>query len=66
MVLTIQNLCKTYPTGVQALKDVSLTICAGMFGLLGPNGAGTSTLMRIIATLRRPIPDQRILGRSTS
>ncbi len=52
MELIIQNLCKTYPAGVQALKDVSLTIRAGMFGLLGPNGAGKSTLMRIIATLQ--------------
>jgi ABC-type multidrug transport system ATPase subunit len=52
MELIIQNLSKTYPTGVQALKNVSLTIGAGMFGLLGPNGAGKSTLMRIIATLQ--------------
>jgi ABC-2 type transport system ATP-binding protein len=52
MELVIRNLCKTYSTGVQALKDVSLTIGAGMFGLLGPNGAGKSTLMRIIATLQ--------------
>jgi ABC-2 type transport system ATP-binding protein len=37
---------------VRALKDVSLTIPAGMYGLLGPNGAGKSTLMRILATLQ--------------
>ena len=37
---------------MQALKDVSLTIPAGMYGLLGPNGAGKSTLMRILATLQ--------------
>ncbi len=51
MKLTIENLSKTYPNGVQALKNVSFTIGKGMFGLLGPNGAGKSTLMRIIATL---------------
>jgi ABC-2 type transport system ATP-binding protein len=39
---------------VQALKDVALTIPAGMYGLLGPNGAGKSTLMRILATLQEP------------
>ena len=50
--LTITNLSKTYPNGVQALNKVSLDIKAGMFGLLGPNGAGKSTLMRIIATLQ--------------
>ncbi len=54
MQLIIENLSKTYSNGVQALKDVSLTINTGMFGLLGPNGAGKSTLMRIIATLQEP------------
>jgi len=54
MELTIQHVSKTYPNGVQALKDVTLTIPAGMYGLLGPNGAGKSTLMRIIATLQEP------------
>ena len=52
MELTIQGVSKTYPNGVQALKDVTLTIPAGMYGLLGPNGAGKSTLMRILATLQ--------------
>src|SRR5262249_18429186 len=52
--LQIQNLSKTYSNGVQALKEVTLTIPTGMFGLLGPNGAGKSTLMRTIATLQEP------------
>ncbi|WP_205501659.1 ABC transporter ATP-binding protein [Rufibacter psychrotolerans] len=52
MELIIQNLSKTYPNGVQALKNVNLTIPTGMFGLLGPNGAGKSSLMRTIATLQ--------------
>src|SRR5688572_4787929 len=52
MDLQIRGVSKTYPNGVQALKDVSLTIPAGMYGLLGPNGAGKSTLMRIVATLQ--------------
>ena len=50
--MTISGLSKTYPNGVQALSDVSLTIPTGMFGLLGPNGAGKSTLMRTLATLQ--------------
>src|SRR5262245_44194229 len=54
MELHIRNVSKTYPTGVQALKDATLTIPAGMFGLLGRNGAGKSTLMRILATLQEP------------
>jgi ABC-2 type transport system ATP-binding protein len=52
MELIINNLSKTYPNGVQALKNVSLTIPTGLFGLLGPNGAGKSTLMRTLATLQ--------------
>jgi ABC-2 type transport system ATP-binding protein len=54
LTLRIDGLSKTYPNGVQALKEVSLEIPTGMFGLLGPNGAGKSTLMRTIATLQEP------------
>ena len=54
MALTISGLSKTYPNGVKALRNVSLTIGNNMFGLLGPNGAGKSTLMRTIATLQAP------------
>jgi ABC-2 type transport system ATP-binding protein len=52
--LKIEDLSKTYANGVQALRDVSLTIPQGMYGLLGPNGAGKSTLMRTLATLQEP------------
>src|SRR5687768_2518860 len=54
MTLHIRDVSKTYSNGVQALKDVTLTIPSGMYGLLGPNGAGKSTLMRMIATLQEP------------
>ncbi len=53
-VLSIRELKKTYPNGVQALKGISLDIPSGMFGLLGPNGAGKSTMMKIMATLLNP------------
>src|SRR6201996_6251074 len=52
MQLIIRNLSKTYPNGVRAIHNVSLTLGNGMFGLLGPNGAGKSSLMRTIATLQ--------------
>ncbi|MFM9117190.1 MAG: ABC transporter ATP-binding protein [Planctomycetota bacterium] len=52
MHLEIKQLSKTYPGGVRALNEVSMSIPKGMFGLLGPNGAGKSTLMRILATLQ--------------
>jgi ABC-2 type transport system ATP-binding protein len=54
MKLVIEDLNKTYPNGVRALKNINLTIYQGMFGLLGANGAGKSTLMRSIATLQEP------------
>jgi ABC-type multidrug transport system ATPase subunit len=53
-MLVIKDLTKTYSSGVQALKGVSLEIQPGMFGLLGPNGAGKTTLMKILATLLEP------------
>ena len=53
-MLVIKDLLKTYPSGVQALKGISLEVQPGMFGLLGPNGAGKTTLMKILATLLDP------------
>jgi ABC-2 type transport system ATP-binding protein len=60
--IQIQHLSKTYPNGVKALDDVSLTIACGMYGLLGPNGAGKSTLMRTLATLQEPDSGSILLG----
>ena len=53
-MLKIRELTKTYASGVQALREISLDVPAGMFGLLGPNGAGKTTLMKILATLLEP------------
>jgi ABC-2 type transport system ATP-binding protein len=50
--LEITDLRKTYATGVQALKGVSLTVVPGDFyALLGPNGAGKSTLIGVVSSL---------------
>jgi ABC-type multidrug transport system ATPase subunit len=62
MELQIRGVSKTYANGVRALKDVTLTIPAGMYGLLGPNGAGKSTLMRMVATLQEPDTGTITLG----
>jgi ABC-type multidrug transport system ATPase subunit len=62
MELLIRGVSKMYANGVQALRDVTLTIPAGMYGLLGPNGAGKSTLMRILATLQEADSGSVTLG----
>lgn len=50
--LVLQNLSKTYPNHVEAVKDVNLRVNKGdFFALLGPNGAGKSTTIGIICSL---------------
>jgi len=52
LALSISNLYKTYPKGIQALKGVDLEVREGdFFALLGPNGAGKSTTIGIICSL---------------
>ena len=53
-MLKISELKKTYSSGIQALKGITLEVPSGMFGLLGPNGAGKTTLMKVLATLLEP------------
>src|SRR5579872_4462495 len=54
-IISISHLTKTYASGFQALKDVSLTIQPGeIFALLGPNGAGKTTLISIICGIVNP------------
>jgi len=53
--LHISELKKRYPTGVEALRGVSIDIEEGeFFGLLGPNGAGKSTLIHCATGLAQP------------
>ncbi len=48
-ILNVQNVTKTYDSGFQALKGVSLDIEEGeILALLGPNGAGKTTLISTI------------------
>src|SRR5687767_778190 len=54
-IISIAGLAKTYATGVQALKPVTLEINRGeIFALLGPNGAGKTTLISIVCGIVTP------------
>src|SRR5437899_7056593 len=53
--VSIRNLSKTYASGVEALKRITLDIRPGeIFALLGPNGAGKTTLINIICGIVTP------------
>jgi ABC-2 type transport system ATP-binding protein len=54
-IISIKALSKTYASGFQALKSVSLNIRQGeIFALLGPNGAGKTTLINTICGIVTP------------
>jgi ABC-type uncharacterized transport system ATPase subunit len=51
----LENICKTFPGGVEANKNITLRIEHGeVHGLLGENGAGKSTAMNILYGLLAP------------
>jgi ABC-2 type transport system ATP-binding protein len=54
-IVSIKHLTKTYASGLQALKPISLDIKRGeIFALLGPNGAGKTTLISIVCGIVTP------------
>ena len=62
-VISIQDLDKTYDSGFQALKNVSLEIKKGeIFALLGPNGAGKTTLISVICGIINPTSGAVLAG----
>lgn len=62
-MLDIQNLHKTYDTGDEAVKDVSLSITENdLVAIIGPSGAGKSTLVKCINRLVNPTAGDIVLG----
>jgi len=54
-LIRLDNISKRYPSGLEALKRVSLELGAGeMAFLTGPSGAGKSTLLKLLMLVERP------------
>jgi len=65
--IILKDIRKVYKNGVEALKDINISINAGeIVGLIGPNGAGKTTLINIILGLLKPTEGvSKILGVDT-
>jgi cell division transport system ATP-binding protein len=54
-MISFSQVCKRYPNGFDALKNIGFTLEAGEMALItGRSGAGKSTLLRLIAAIERP------------
>lgn len=59
----VNELTKTYPGGVEAVKAIDFSVAPGeVFGLLGPNGAGKSTTIGMLTTTIAPTSGQAALA----
>jgi cell division transport system ATP-binding protein len=62
-MIIFNNVSKRYPSGYEALKQVSFHLKAGeMAFLTGHSGAGKSTLLRLIALIERNTTGQIVVG----
>ncbi|GGO77799.1 cell division ATP-binding protein FtsE [Marinobacterium nitratireducens] len=62
-LISFDNVSKRYPSGQEALSNVSFTLREGeMAFLTGHSGAGKSTLLRMIMLMERPSQGQLVVG----
>lgn len=62
-IVSVRQLTKTFSSGFQALKSVSLEIAQGeILALLGPNGAGKTTLISTICGIVQPTSGSVTVG----
>lgn len=63
MKIEIKDLRFTYPTGLQAINDISLSIETGeQVAIVGQNGAGKTTLVRHFNGLLQPTSGSVLIG----
>jgi ABC-2 type transport system ATP-binding protein len=57
-----EKLRMIYPSGVEAVKDLSIGVRKGeVFGFLGPNGAGKTTALKMMVGLLKPTAGRTII-----